>query len=471
VPVFSAQAGFPRVTAEVVDWYLARYPVRATRAGEHAHDARIGAIFPGDLEGGQRDVRALLTRLQTVNRPTLARPDYVDYRVLEYALREELLDIETLGGWLRDPLRYTRLIVEAQQALRDAAELSADARAQAQAARLREVPLVFRAARQNLDAARVPPLFVRLAIEDLRSGSERLRAADPGTGAAAGTRNEWEAARRVALASADTFAAWLAQTLAPAATGQFRLGAAGLAELLRYRHHVEIPLDDLLAINRQAIAEYQEWMERVALDHDPLTHPAHQIEAIAAASPHGKELLPPLLFPGEAPAPATRVRTIFGAPGLREAWAHYMDMAALETEAVGNADRLAGLRRALHAHALLHAMLVLHAGDATIDGVAQDIAGIAMIDFESARREAERIAHDPGAGLVALGRMQLFALRERMRAEDGRDFDEAAFADEVLALGLPITLAAEAMLGRAPGPLLVRGARTPGVPEPPRLLD
>jgi hypothetical protein len=116
-------------------------------------------------------------------------------------------------------------------------------------------------------------------------------------------------------------------------------------------------------------------------------------------------------------------------------------------------------------------MLVLHAGDATIDGVAQDIASIAMIDFESARREAERIAHDPGAGLVALGRMQLFVLRERMRAEDGGDFDSAAFADEVLALGLPITLAAEAMLGRAPGPLLVRGARTPGVPEPPRLLD
>jgi hypothetical protein len=66
--------------------------------------------------------------------------------------------------------------------------------------------------------------------------------------------------------------------------------------------------------------------------------------------------------------------------------------------------------------------------------------------------------------------MQLFALREQLRAQRGGDVD-AAFAQEFLALGLPFTLAAEAMLGREPVSLLVPGQRTPGVPEPPRLLD
>lgn len=110
----------------------------------------------------------------------------------------------------------------------------------------------------------------------------------------------------------------------------------------------------------------------------------------------------------------------------------------------------------------------MHAGDATLDRAAEDIATIAHIGRDEARREAERLAYDPAYGLPALGRMQLFALREQLRAERGGGID-ATFAQSMLASALPFRMAAEAALGREPGRLLAPDQRTPGVPEPPRL--
>ena len=109
----------------------------------------------------------------------------------------------------------------------------------------------------------------------------------------------------------------------------------------------------------------------------------------------------------------------------------------------------------------------------TIDSeeAAEDFANIALFEPFPALRETQRAAWDPTYLHYALGRMQIFALRERMRQEQGGGFDLRAFHDRLLALGLPIQLAAEAMLGREAGPLLTVGARTPGVPEPPRVLD
>lgn len=466
VPTFTAQAAFPRLESEIVDWYLARYPtLRPPLAEAGARDTLLGSYFAGDLERARHDARALLTRLGEVNRPTLAREDYFDYALLEAALRSELFELEELNGFARDPRGYAWLVSFGVRTLY-ASELAPDARARALAARMRQVPLLFRAARQNLAADRVPRLFVEEAIAEV----ERARAALGEVrvqGLPAGEERALENARAAALASVDSFGTWLERDLMPRATGRYGLGPERLAELLRLQRFIDVPLAEIDSLNRQAIDEYREWMTRVAMDLDPLQHAEELIERLLGAERVG---MLGERTPGGSFDPVA-LRPHFPPPGVEEAIAHYGDLATAADETVGGADRILAIRRALHAHALLHAVLRLHAADATIDGAASDISRLGLVPLDVARREARRLAYDPAYGLIALDRMQLFALAERLAAQRGRAIDRADFVAELRRTGLPIPLAAEAMLGREPGRLLVIGRRTPGVPEPPRLGD
>jgi hypothetical protein len=445
VPVFGAQSGYARVSDEIVDWYLSRHPTLAVRVGDHSYDTTIGSYFAGDLEQARRDARSLLTRLDAVNRSALPRDDYFDHRLIENGLRAELLDLEGIGGWQRDPMRYLAL------ALPPAAGTALPP--EAMAARWRQLPLVLRAARLNLDPARVAPA----SIDGARDVAAVLRqyAAQQGGGA-----------ERAAVASIDSFTVWLDQ-LETRATGG-ALGADNLARLLRYSSHVEIPLDQLDAINRQAIAEHREWLERIGLGVDPLSHAEDILASLMEQDQSVRDLAGQVL-----PQPdggLSPIRALFVPARFSLGVSHYAAVADVEQEAVDDVEQLIGIRRALHGHALLHGMLQLHANGASLENVARDIAAIALIEPDDAIMWATALLYDPELGLLALDRMQLFALRDRMRARSGA-FSEQAFRARVLELGLPIPLAAEAMLGDDLEPLLVVGRRTPGVPEPPSIGD
>lgn len=575
VPTFSPQAGYSRIADEFLAWYLAENPVRATALGVHDHDARMPSLFAGDLQRQAHALRGYLTRLQGVNRQVLQGDAYFDHRVLEYALRAELLDLEEIGSWQRDPMRYNGVISSGTASLVQRPFAPLETRMRSMTSRWREVPQVLRAARQNLDPARVPPLLAERAIEGTRGTIRYLSDDVPASLEAQGfarvdasVRAEWEAARRTAIASTDSFVVWLERELAPRAAGDLRLGPDLLRRVLLYREHVDIPLAELDALNRRAIEDYGEWMDWVALHHDPLRHPESIVDSISASHPTAEELIPAArdmmagardfvvaagivtlpsdelptvretppyarsgfasmdaagpfetgataayynitnvdpawtrgqqeqhltyfswdgllgitiheVMPGHfvqrlhGPRIPTRVRRIFMPATFTEGWAHYTEQMMLD-EGFRDHDagaRLAQIRRALQRHARWHATLALHATDATIEEAARDFSDIALFEPFPALRETQRAAWDPTYLHYALGRMQIFALRERVRQEMGGSFDLRAFHDRLLALGLPLPLAAEAMLGRETAPLLVVGARTPGVPEPPRALD
>ena len=575
VPTFTPQGGYDRIADEFIAWYLAENPVSATGLGIHDHDASMPSLFEGDLQRRRHALRGFLTRLDGVNRQVLQGDAYFDHRVLEYAMRAQLLDLEEVGGWQRDPARYSGLVASGTASLAQRPFAPLEARMRSMIGRWRATPLVLRAARQNLDPARVPALLAQRALTSTRGTIAYLTDDVPaaleaqGLGRVdAGLRAEWDAARRTAIASVDSFAVWLERDLAPRATGDVRLGPDLLRRLLLYREHVDIPVADLDALNRQAIDDYREWMDRIALNLDPMRHPEAIVDSISASHPSAAELIPAargmmteardfviaaglVTLPSQAlpavretppyarsgfasmdaagpfetnatdafynitnveptwtavqqeqhltyfswdgllgitihevmpghfvqnlhePRIPTRLRRIFMPATFTEGWAHYSEQMMLD-EGFRNDDagaRLAQIRRALQRQARWHAAIALHASDATVEEAAEDFANIALFEPFPALRETQRAAWDPTYLHYALGRMQIFALRERMRQEQGGAFDLRAFHDRLLSLGLPIQLAAEAMLGREAGPLLTVGARTPGVPEPPRVLD
>lgn len=162
------------------------------------------------------------------------------------------------------------------------------------------------------------------------------------------------------------------------------------------------------------------------------------------------------------------LRRVFAPRTLVEGWAHYTEQMVLD-ETFGDGDpvlRLGQLRRALQRHARWHAGLHLHAFGATVDEVVPQFMEIAYFDEFPARREVIRGTYDPTYLYYALGRMQIFELREDYRAhveEQDQEFSLREFHDQILSLGLPITLARPALLEPRRAPYLaefpVRGRR------------
>ena len=155
----------------------------------------------------------------------------------------------------------------------------------------------------------------------------------------------------------------------------------------------------------------------------------------------------------------SRVRKTFLPASLVEGWAHYAEEMALD-EGFGDDDpalRLGQLRRALQRHARWYAALHLHAFGADLETVVRRFMDIAYFDEFPARREVMRATYDATYLHYALGRMQIMELREawREKAEerDG-EFSLREFHDRLLALGLPLSLASEAMLNPPRGPRL-----------------
>ncbi|HSH44431.1 MAG TPA: DUF885 family protein, partial [Longimicrobiales bacterium] len=158
------------------------------------------------------------------------------------------------------------------------------------------------------------------------------------------------------------------------------------------------------------------------------------------------------------------LRKVFAPRTLTEGWAHYTEEMVLD-EGFGDGDpdlRLGQLRRALQRHARWHAALQLHAFGADLDSVVRDFMEIAYFDEFPARREVIRATYDPTYLYYALGRMQIFELREdyREHAEQRNQvFSLREFHDEFLSLGLPATIARDAMLEPRQAPYLP-GVRT-----------
>lgn len=547
---------FATLESAFLEWYYEAYPVRATNLGLHTWDGRLP---PHDRAAVQRRIDDLLDWLRQLERVPLSvleDPRRHDYGVLEFAIRAELLALEEIRPWVNDPRYYTALIADGIASVAARAYAPIGTRLPAISSRMREAIALLEAARVNL---RSPPrVWTELAIADTRGLVEYLRDDLPAALAAQGGGSR--AAAPIAGPTADlvtaleSHIAWLETELLPRATGDFRLGPYLFQRKLLYEEHVDLTVDELVRLNQERIAEYQEQVALVAAEIDPARSPRAIMDSIIRLHPAPEELLPTAsammleardwvrardlvtvptqevpavvetppyarggfasmdapgpfsergleayyyitnvdpewtevqkrqhlsyfnypgllgvtvheTFPGHFVQQAfmrrveSRIRKTFVPRSLTEGWAHYAEQMVVDEgfRAGDPAVRLAQLRRALQRHARWHAALQLHAFGATIEDVVPRYMEIAHFDEFPARREVIRATYDPTYLYYALGRMQILELRKDYRAhleERRQEFSLREFHDRLLELGLPISLASEAMLTPPRGPRL-----------------
>lgn len=288
---------FGRFAAEYLDAYAAAHPVRATKLGIHDHDGSLPDLSRPAI---RRRVKALgkwLDRLGRIDAGRLTGDARLDYQVLDHAIRAELLELEQVRGWQRNPMLYNRLMADGTAALVERQFAPLEQRVGALISRLRQYPVMIRAARKNLQD--VPAAWADLAIKSTRGHLEFLREDVPAALRTQGFERldlalqaRWSLARRGALHELKELVVWLERDLKPRARGSFRLGRELFERKLMYEEHVSMTVDQLVAMNEQAIRDYRQWVAREAARFDSERSVEEVMREVARRHPPPEELIP-----------------------------------------------------------------------------------------------------------------------------------------------------------------------------------
>src|SRR5689334_10783907 len=162
-----APPGSPAFARFVDDYFAARFaahPTEGTAAGLHEYDDRLDDLSRGRILDRIGELKQQRTRLLSLDRADFSSDDGIDARVLEGQIQAELLDLETLRVWKRNPMGYAGLPGGAIDGLMKRDFAPAAVRLRAVIAREGQIPKLLAAARENLANLHPPREFTDLAI-------------------------------------------------------------------------------------------------------------------------------------------------------------------------------------------------------------------------------------------------------------------------------------------------------------------
>ncbi|HEX5829628.1 MAG TPA: DUF885 domain-containing protein [Gemmatimonadaceae bacterium] len=245
-PRVPADSAFDRLVAEHVRARAAASPEWATSVGLHERDDQLTDRSAGArLRDSVRIAgeRALLRRLDTARLDARRR---IDWRLLDASLAGMLHDAG-LRDWERRPGGYVPF--NAIYDLAVGSHPDGPTRMRALVARLEGWPAAMATGRRQVSAARTPPLWVQLDLRSARGIERWLEGELPGIVARAeGDTLRFRAAQRRALHALRAYTAWMADTLAPSARGDWRFGHAAYDRRLREAKLLDTSADSLVAL-------------------------------------------------------------------------------------------------------------------------------------------------------------------------------------------------------------------------------
>lgn len=480
---------------EFVARRLARPPQVASGEGAHSGTPLAPRVMAPALAAERAWLRGFRDRLAAL--PPDAAPERASERaLLDAAVERELLELEILRPFQRDPGAYLALVAGSVEAALDQSGGSVCARLQRGARRLVEVPEVLRAARLNLIDP--PRALTELAIERCASVLRFYREDVPRL--AAGCRSarlqaDLAQADTIAVRAIEVFMRYLEEDLLPASGGEPAIGADACRRLLRGALGEDVaPIEALLAEARRTVEARRADLEALA----PLVAPGGgraALDSLASERPgdgdapsriqdaagrvegflRGRDIvsLPPRAPPNGRGAPPFRADlgrldrweidfavANEGLPGrwlralaLRgassrlsrtlqetwsgEDWGQYCERMMID-QGYGGDDpryRLAGAARALRQAGRALAALAIHSRALPPDEVRRMLEERCLFDPARAAQETRWAAAEPARMGYTLGAQRLRELQEEARQRLGARFRLRGFHDAVLRSG------------------------------------
>jgi len=234
-------------------WFKLR-PVSASELGDHRFDAQLDDLTPTARSRWLEHTRKTLAELpQQVNRAELSRAGQIDFDIFEQELRKGLWLAENFDSFANDPRVYSGYISGNIFDLLAQSSLPREVNVSNAIARIRQVPNVLAAARQNLKNP--PRVYVETAIKQ-NLGSigfyeKGISAAGVGTVREARVGSKatvvLQAAANEILPALRDYQKFLETDLLPRATGEWRIGPEKFARKLELELDAGMTADEVYA--------------------------------------------------------------------------------------------------------------------------------------------------------------------------------------------------------------------------------
>jgi uncharacterized protein (DUF885 family) len=256
---------FPHFVDDYLAYLHEALPSYAGLDGVHAHDDLLEDLSRQAIDAHVRTLSGFGRRLHQIDPSVLSRVEQVDHPIVAAGIEARMYELEVVRSFERNPQIYSEIIGSSLAGQALFAYAPEAERARRVVSKLRQVPRLVQAARDNIKEC--PGIFVKVGLESWRgtlrfiesdlprafSGLDDLHIlgdlADTSTEAATAIRSYLE---------------YLETDMAPRAKASFRLGRERFERKLKLEDGVELNSERLLAIALRELAIVQEEFRKVA---------------------------------------------------------------------------------------------------------------------------------------------------------------------------------------------------------------
>jgi uncharacterized protein (DUF885 family) len=292
---------FPHFVDDYLAYLYEVHPTQASLDGVHLHDDLLEDLSRLAIDADVRALSGFGRRLHQIDASLLSPVEQVEHRIVGANIESRMYESEAIRTWDRNPQIYADALgmsLAGQALFSHAPEAE---RARRVVSKLRQVPRLVQAARENIKET--PGIFVKIGLEAWRGTLKFIESDLPRAfsslddlhilGDLADTSTE-------AAAAISSYLQYLETDLAPRAKASFRLGPERFEQKLKVEEGITLSADRLLTIALRELQEVQEEFRTVAgrlNGGDPLDvwrrakadHPAPGA-LVAEAQGHLKEL-------------------------------------------------------------------------------------------------------------------------------------------------------------------------------------
>lgn len=256
---------FKALADEYFDFYYRTFPVTATFVGLHDYDDRLGDYSAEALTSAATELRRYADELSSLDPQYLKPDDAADLKMLAARARQEVREMDGLKTWEKNPANYPAVAAEGLHNLLVREFVPLEERLESALGRLREVPVVLAAGRQNV--AEPPKAFVETAL-GMAAGLAELSQTIPPLAVDGALHRALEHAADKAVAAATEYARHLEAVL-PEAPGDFAAGREIFDAMLRDYNMLSYDADSLITEGERLYRETEEQLAGVAREIDP----------------------------------------------------------------------------------------------------------------------------------------------------------------------------------------------------------
>jgi uncharacterized protein (DUF885 family) len=274
------------------DVYFHFSPTAGTQAGLHQYNTELEDYSAANVEKQVAALHAYEKKLLAIDPSALDASVAADYQILLNSIRSQLLSLEVIRNWEKNPDNYSSGVTNSIFVLMERPFAPVNTRLRQAIEREKQIPQVFVEARKNLKNP--PRIFTEIALEQIDGiisffQNDVPLAFKDATDQTA--KAEFAKTNAAVIDALKSYGAWMKSDLLPRSNGDFKLGADTFAKKLAYDEMVDIPLDHLLQIGFDDLHKNQAEFNRVAKEVDPTKTPKEVLAELATIHPAPDKLL------------------------------------------------------------------------------------------------------------------------------------------------------------------------------------